>query len=45
LEKPRTGKQTLRSAAGVAANVRANNKTSALSDYKISGNADILFRR
>jgi hypothetical protein len=35
----------LRSAFGVAAAVRANDKTSALSDYKASGNAVILFRR
>jgi hypothetical protein len=37
--------QRLRSAAGVAADVRADNQTSALSDYETSGNAGILFRR
>jgi hypothetical protein len=45
LGKPAKATQTLRSAAGVAADVRANNKTSALSDYKTGGNAGILFRR
>ena len=35
---------TLRSAAGVAADVRANDKTSTPSDYKTSENAVILFR-
>ena len=45
LGKPAPGTHALRSAAGVAADVRANNKTSALSDYKTSGNAGILFRR
>jgi hypothetical protein len=35
----------MRSAAGVAARVCANYKTGPLSDYKIGGNAVILFRR
>jgi hypothetical protein len=39
------GTHALRSAAGVAAGVRANDKTSALSDYKTGENAVILFRR
>jgi hypothetical protein len=42
MEKPATSTQRLRSAAGVAADVPANNKTSAISDYKTSGNAGIL---
>jgi hypothetical protein len=45
LGKPAAGTQTRRSAASVVADLRANNKTSALSDYKTSGNAGILFRR
>jgi hypothetical protein len=45
LGKPAKGTQTLRSLAGVAADLRTNNKTSALPDYKTSGNAGILFRR
>jgi hypothetical protein len=35
----------LRSAFGVAADVRADDKTSALSDYKTGENAVILSRR
>jgi len=45
LGNPALGAHALRSAYGVAADVRANNKTSAVSDYKTSGNAVILFRR
>jgi len=45
LGKPVPGTHAFRSAAGVAADVRANNKTSALSDYKTGRNAVILFRR
>jgi hypothetical protein len=45
LGKPALGTHALRSAFGVAADVRANDKTSGLSDYKTSANAVILFRR
>jgi hypothetical protein len=45
LGKPAPGAHALRSDVGVAADVRANEKTSVLSDYKTSGNAVILFRR
>jgi hypothetical protein len=45
LGNPVVGTHAHRSAAGVAADVRANYKTSALSDYKTSENAVILFRR
>jgi hypothetical protein len=45
LGNPALGAHALGSAAGVAADVRANHKTSAVSDYKTSGNAVILFRR
>jgi hypothetical protein len=45
LGKSAPSTRRLCSAAGVVADVRANNKTSALSDYKTSGNAGILFRR
>jgi hypothetical protein len=45
LGNPAPGTHALRSAYGVAADVRANDKTSAVSDYKTSGNAVILFRR
>jgi hypothetical protein len=45
LGKPAPGTHALRSAYGVAADVRANYKTSAVSVYKTSANAVILFRR
>jgi hypothetical protein len=45
LGKPAPGTHALRSAAGVAADVRAHDKTTTPSDYKTSGNAVILFRR
>jgi hypothetical protein len=45
LGKPAIGTHALRSAFGVGADVRANDKTSVLSDYKTSRNAVILFRR
>jgi hypothetical protein len=45
LEKPAPGTHAFRSAAGVAADVRANDETSKPSDYKTSGTAVILFRR
>jgi hypothetical protein len=44
LGNPAPGTHALRS-AGIAADVRANYKTGALSDYKTSGNAVVLFRR
>ena len=44
LGNPAPGTHALRSAA-ITADVRANYKTSALSDYKTSENAVILFRR
>jgi hypothetical protein len=45
LGKPAPGTYALRSAFGVAADVRANDNISALCDYKTSANAVILFRR
>jgi hypothetical protein len=45
LEKLAPGTHALRSAYGVAADVRANYKTSTVSDYKTSANAVILFQR
>ena len=44
-ENPHQATHAFPSPAGVAADVRANDKTSALSDYKTGGNAVILFRR
>jgi hypothetical protein len=45
LGKLASGTHALRSAAGVAADVRANDKISTPSNYKTGGDAVILFRR